>query len=193
MRERNIGRLMEALAAAMVLMGTAGAGLAGRPETTTTIWVLDHGSVVSRGEKTVTPEGTTTTGFVVEASAVSTGRPRETASLTLVLSIFEPAADTAVQKRGAVYVSGVWSLGPAGVPVTSFRVAAQTPGSLRGQIVTELPGNPVTGWRGLSSPLRLPMSHSGTSWHRGEGFLELDAAFHGRIVLNISQITREER
>ncbi len=154
-------------------------------------WALSEGKVLEMGETIALPNGTMSTGYVLEATAESTDTSLiGKGTLRLDLTAFSPKKDSRAQKAGIWYVRGKWSLSDIDAPpVTNPRY---TPGVFGGQFQVELPFNPVERYGDWSATLRLPQTtmvpvtaEQGRQPMRGTGTLILDDKLSGVLTLEL--------
>jgi hypothetical protein len=154
-------------------------------------WTLSEGQLLEMGTTISMPNGTMSTGYVLEAVAESTDTSLlAKGTLRLSLTAFSPKKDSRMQKAGIWYVRGKWSLSDVDAPPVSN--PRYTPGVFGGQFQVELPFNPVDSHGDWSASLRLPQTtmepvsaEQGRQPMRGTGTLIFDDKLGGELTLKL--------
>jgi len=171
----NLSRATLFLAVALVLVSTS--TLLAQPRSPkpalTRTWVLTQVKVVNSGKTSTTSEGTLTTGYVVQAAARSQGAKKTiSGTFTINCSIEE--------KGGIYYLRGAWDITRVGAP----RKTHNTPNSMKGSLMAELPFNPATTTGTINAKtLATPKRRHGGNEVKAEGTFSGNEKFGGTLTL----------
>lgn len=151
-------------------------------------WQLNDPTVVDPPEVSETDEGILVTGYAIEAAASASedSAPLTRGKFRLALTIFRPKVDMPGQKAGVWYLRGSWTLNEES-PNPKARRARHGPGILKGDLSAELSFNPLTHSGAVNARVRLPMSHQGGAWGRGQGTFTGNELFAGQMSVKLDR------
>jgi hypothetical protein len=108
-------------------------------------WQLTQARVLNPGATTISPQGTLTSGYVLEATAkaIDPDTPVQNGTFKIDLNAFSPSQDMPGQKAGTWYVRGDWQITKRNIAAAE-QDARHGPSFLNGSLSVELPFNPAT-------------------------------------------------
>jgi hypothetical protein len=148
-------------------------------------WQLSAARVVNPGVTTVGPQGTLTSGYVLEARAKAVGpdTPVQNGTFKIELSTFSPSQDMPGQKAGTWYVRGDWRITKGNIAAAEGR-SRHGPSFLNGSLSVELPFNPVTEAGPVNAAVSLPRAPQAGRWASGNGTFNGNETFEGLIQID---------
>lgn len=148
-------------------------------------WQLTNAKVVNPGSTSKTDEGTLTTGYTVEATAVAQGigAPVQRGTFRVTMSIFFPQQDMPGQKAGQWYLTGKWTITDAMADKKTLKIRHNQSVS-KGTLKTSLSFNPAAQKGSLDAYVAIQMSPAGGRWTSAEGVFSGNERMEGFILLN---------
>lgn len=148
-------------------------------------WRISDARLVDPGQTTVTPEGTLTSGYIVEARARgAAGTLLPDGRFRIVASSFSPSSEMPGQQVGLWYLRAQWSIADR----QASRAAQQARHSharIQGRMRAELPFNPLVEQGDFLAEVSLPNAPAAGRWARGQGTFSGNSLFEGSIVLDV--------
>lgn len=191
MKRRKLLQAMGCSALVLPLLAAPAASVAAPPQRapgmhdTTLGWQLTKGQVVNPGVTSTLPQGTLTTGYIVEATVQSIDQttPVRRGTFHIELDAFSPNRDLPGQTAGLWYVRGDWHI-TANNASAKEKKARHSPSRVAGALSAELPFNPATTAGSMSTSVLLPRAPQGGRWTSGEGSFSGNEIFEGLMRID---------
>ncbi|MEZ4590853.1 MAG: hypothetical protein R3D55_06880 [Chloroflexota bacterium] len=152
------------------------------------IWQLDNIEVIDQGEMVNLEEGSFTKDVVIQARAsASSGQMLPDGVFQMTFSAFTPVAEMGKQKPGYWYVQGGWTITKDNADPDAMTTKHNSE-QLQGDILAEVPFDPVVQLSNWTALARLTMTLVGGNWADGEGTLTLNQDNTGALFLDLTSM-----
>ncbi|NTU42708.1 MAG: hypothetical protein HGA78_06575 [Nitrospirales bacterium] len=147
-------------------------------------WQISNARIISPGTTNRTEEGSLTTDYIVEATAVAkgSGAPVQTGTFRATMSVFSPNHDMTGQKAGLWYLTGKWTISDAKADKKTLRIRHNR-SVAKGMIKTSLSFNPVEQKGSFDAYANILMSPAGGRWTSAEGLFSGNERIEGQLLL----------